>query len=91
MKTYRKKPLTVEAYQWTSLCEGDTIVQQYQTSEDTVCEFCGHVKKIHGWVNNQMVCPGDFIIAGENGNHTPCKPDVFLMNFESNIDYYNRF
>ena len=41
----------------------------------------------HGWVDTleggHIVCPKDWIITGVNGEHYPCKPDIFEMTYEA--------
>jgi hypothetical protein len=40
----------------------------------------------HGWIDTleggHIVCPGDYIITGVNGEHYPCKPDIFWRTYE---------
>jgi hypothetical protein len=40
----------------------------------------------HGWIDTpdggHVVCPGDWVITGVNGEHYPCKPDVFEATYE---------
>ena len=51
------------------------------------CEHCGRVMHDHGWIDTleggHIVCPGDWIITGVNGEHYPCKPDIFEKTYES--------
>ena len=50
------------------------------------CEKCGQIMHKHGWIDTleggHIVCPGDWIITGVNGEHYPCKPDIFEMAYE---------
>ena len=60
---YRKRPVEVEALQWT----GDNI--------SDICKFIG---KSVGEVLVEMVASKqDFIIKGVNGEFYPCKPNIF--------------
>lgn len=47
---------------------------------------CGHTWHDHGWIDTlegeHTVCPGDFIITGVQGEHYPCKPDIFAATYE---------
>ena len=74
---YRKKPVVVEAMQYT----GDNGAD--------VCLFVGYADRN---ANNQFVIstlegailasPGDFIIKGVQGEFYPCKPDIFEQTYE---------
>ena len=54
------------------------------------CRQCGHVYGIHGWIDmlegGHIVCPGDWIITGVEGEHYPCKPDIFDATYEVFIE-----
>ena len=83
MAKYRKKPVVVEAVQWFK--NGDHF-----RSPDVLgtkkCENCGKYMHVHGCVETlegwHIVCPGDWIITGVNGEHYPCKPDIFAATYE---------
>lgn len=30
-----------------------------------------------------IVCPGDWVITGVQGEHYPCKPDIFAATYEA--------
>jgi hypothetical protein len=55
-------------------------------SGDSLCEKCGKTMQAHGWVDTleggHIVCPGDFIIEGVQGEFYPCKPDIFEATYE---------
>lgn len=68
---YRKKPVVIEASQWFK--PGDhPAVQMYNGG--------------FGWIDTleggHVVTPGDWIITGVQGEHYPCKPDIFEMTYE---------
>ena len=78
IKRYKKKPVVVEAIQYTR-----------ETAEACV-RFCGKhfmcfvenkliIKTLEG---NHRVSFGDYIIKGVKGEIYPCKPDVFEMTYE---------
>lgn len=50
------------------------------------CEKCGHKMHDHGWIDTleggHVVCPGDYIITGVQGERYPCKPDIFEATYE---------
>ena len=65
------------------------IVRYYRHPKDDgerVCEKCGNTMHDHGWIDTleggHIVCPGDFIITGVQGEHYPCKPDIFSATYE---------
>ena len=51
------------------------------------CTECGFIFHQHGWIDTpeggHLVCPGDWIITGVNGDLYPCKPDIFEATYES--------
>lgn len=53
---------------------------------DVLHEKCGHSWHEHGWIDTleggHTVCPGDWIITGVQGEHYPCKPDIFEATYE---------
>lgn len=79
MKRYRKKPVTIEAVQWT----GNNISE--------ICKFTGrdvahllveeklYIQTLEG-VHHAAV--GDYIIKGVRGEFYPCKPDIFKETYE---------
>lgn len=68
--------------------EGD-IVRYFRTPEvsgESTCKHCGLAMHEHGWIDTleggHIVCPADWIITGVNGEHYPCKPDIFEKTYE---------
>ena len=68
--------------------EGD-IVRYYRTPSidgKQACKHCGKIMHEHGWIDTleggHIVCPGDWIITGVNGEFYPCKPDIFAKTYE---------
>lgn len=51
------------------------------------CKHCGDILHNHGWIETleggHIVCPGDWIIKGVNGEYYPCKPDVFKKTYDA--------
>jgi hypothetical protein len=87
---YRKKPVVIEASQWYR--HGDHAkVRPYPFLSECACMTCGHPyvqcgEETHGRIDTlegiMTVCPGDWIITGVNGEHYPCKPDIFAKTYE---------
>lgn len=60
------------------------VVRYYRNPDDQgerECEKCGRLMHWHGWIETleggHVVCPGDWIITGVQGERYPCKPDIF--------------
>jgi hypothetical protein len=80
---YRKKPVIVEAIQWTG------------TNPNEIIEFCNKEREVAGFtrVGGRLVIStlegrmnasiGDYIIRGVEGEFYPCKPDIFDETYES--------
>ncbi len=69
------------------------VVRYYRTPKmdgQTLCENshggCGNIMHVHGWIDTieggHVVCPGDWIITGIQGEMYPCKPDIFAATYE---------
>lgn len=78
---YRKKPVVIEAIQWT----GDNY--------EEVCKFVGtFLYKATGYNDvglmiqtldgTMFASQGDYIIRGVKGECYPCKPDIFKETYE---------
>lgn len=91
---YRKKPVVIDAYQWfkvSDYVEGKERVVDYYRHPSMdgqhACAHCGVIMHHHGYINTleggHIVCPGDWIITGVNGEHYPCKPDIFMKTYEA--------
>jgi len=50
------------------------------------CERCNEIMDSHGWIDTleggHVVCVGDWVITGIEGEYYPCKPDIFKMTYE---------
>ena len=90
MAKYRKKPLVIEAIQWFEVGDHTAVRHFNPAFRDSICEKCKTVKHAHGFVDTleggHIVCPGDWIITGVQGEHYPCKPDIFKATYESVSD-----
>jgi hypothetical protein len=87
---YRKKPIVIEAEQWipykTSEFLTQSKIQPIDSDEDWKCSGCGNRTSLHmncptleGW---HIVCPGDYIIKGIQGEFYPIKNDIFLKTYD---------
>jgi len=76
MATFRKKPVVVEAVQFWR--PGD-----HPAVEATDKSPTGYaIKTLENQETGQHVSPGDWIITGVEGEHYPCKPDIFAATYE---------
>ena len=68
---FRKKPVVIEATQWFKVGDHPNV-RQYNGN--------------FGWIDTleggHIVTPGDWIITGVQGEHYPCKPDIFEKTYE---------
>ena len=93
MAKYRKKPVVIEAIQWTG--KNDIELDSWLGSEKSIkIEIDDHlytagvgvpyidkitIKTLEGEMVASM---GDCIIKGINGEFYPCKPDIFEKTYE---------
>lgn len=69
------------------MSEGE-VVRYYRRPEINgleLCQQCANTLHEHGWIDTleggHVVCPGDFIITGVEGEHYPCKPRIFAKTY----------
>lgn len=82
---YRKKPVIIEAFQFTD-DEPETLVElqefmdrdvrvSYKNPENPVLK----IETLEGVMDASI---GDYIIKGVRGEFYPCKPDIFKATYE---------
>lgn len=96
MPKYRKKPVVVEAIQWTgsNLEEirnfvGNDLIENYIKHFDierTLIKQTLSGIAINTLEGTMIVNYGDYIIKGVNNEFYPCKPDIFKQIYEEIID-----
>ena len=81
IKKYRKKPVIIEAIQWTgkNLSEIDDFIGE-------TVENKGTTLVIHTLEGDMEASIGDYIIKGVNGEFYPCKPNIFAKTYEEVTD-----
>lgn len=91
---YRKKPVVVEAIQWTGLnleelkefvgesLTYDIIDDAWKLGKGRPYVFM-KIKTLEG---DMEVSEKDFIIKGVNGEFYPCKPDIFEKTYEEVLE-----
>jgi hypothetical protein len=89
MSKYRKKPIVIEAVQWTgeNLREVIDLVGLHPSAKDWPWEEYENVVRIDGLKIFTLEGPllatvGDYIIRGIQGETYPCKPDIFEQTYE---------
>lgn len=80
---YQKKPVIVEAVQYTGTNESareiERFVNDYSTLNYDEVANKYYVKTLEGQL---YVDIGDYIIKGIKGEFYPCKPDIFKETYE---------
>lgn len=76
---YRKKPVVVEAVQWTgnNYIEIDNFITVKHETNPSL-----RVVKIPTLEGVMEATPNDYIIKGVQGEFYPCKPDIFEATYE---------
>lgn len=94
MSQFRKKPVVVDAVQWTgdNLLEVITFTDGKPDLSTTVAaEKWEYYKyfvqqqgfKIHTLEGKMSASIGDWIIKGVQGEFYPCKPEIFAATYEA--------
>lgn len=86
MAKYRKKPIEVEAMQFTGHNCYDIL--RFTNRGDLLLAGLNELKQtdhpiIETLEGNMEAKPGDWIIRGVKGEFYPCKPDIFNATYEA--------
>ena len=78
MARYRKKPVLIEARQYT----------RNGLEAELVADWCNGHQVDDGLIvptleGDHLACYGDMIIKGVKGEFYPCKPDIFEATYEA--------
>ena len=82
MPTYRKKPVEIEAVQWTEELSMQALIDFTNglvRLNDVDCDFKVYDRLHDTWVSFQY---GDWIIKGVQGEFYPCRDDVFQQTYD---------
>jgi len=92
MKTYRKKPVVIEACQWDGSIESAQEICDWANpfghpmDEPTVSYmvYDGEATDFLIWTleGDMTVSPMDWVIKGVSNEFYPCKPDIFEKTYE---------
>ena len=77
---YRKKPVTIEAMQWTGTEVCKVELWRFAKGKWFIDENDNLI--IRTLEGNLKANVGDYIIKGVKGEIYPCKPDVFERTYE---------
>lgn len=81
---YRKKPVVIEAVQFTDTEE--SILKLSELGLDPVridyADTDSPILKIETLEGLMIAAKGDYIIKGVKGEFYPCKPDIFAETYE---------
>lgn len=76
---FRKKPVVIDAVKWTG--ENKNEIFHFVGRDACWGDVTGMViKTLEG---EHKASEGDWIIRGVNGEHYPCKPDIFDKTYEA--------
>ncbi len=75
---FRKKPVEIEAVQWT----GENRDEIKAFIDEAAFGFAFGELSIHTLEGSMKASPGDWIIRGVQGEHYPCKPDIFEATYD---------
>ena len=76
---YRKKPVVIEAIQFTGKNFGEIYGFTDGLAEKYFDEYACVIPTLEG---NHIASEGDYIIRGVKGEYYPCKPDIFAETYE---------
>lgn len=84
MSKYRKKPVVVEAVQWT----GENFDELQAFMKDGVGDFIMIEQRldIYTLEGSYFAQVGDYIIKDEKGEFYSCKPNIFRKTYEEVTD-----
>lgn len=79
-RRYRKKPVVIEAMQFTG--DNFTAIIAFVNEKVETAENRGDTLTIHTLEGDMVASKGDYIIKGVQGEFYPCKPDIFEQTYE---------
>lgn len=77
MMRYRKKPVVVEAMEWTG--ENREEIEGFLNGSYMFWDGILYIVTLEGDMQANV---GDIIIKGVQGEFYPCKPDIFALTYE---------
>ncbi len=89
IQKYKKKPVEIEAIQWTG--ENTKEIFLFGLKQEFTEETIDEIKLPSGELyimtleGTMIASKGDYIIKGIKGEFYPCKPDIFLATYDKVI------
>lgn len=85
MPLFRKKPVVIEAYEWTGKNSNEILSwsTRFRLDDPIFLSLNGkslYINTLEGRMTAQI---GDYIIKGVQDEFYPCKPDIFEATYES--------
>jgi hypothetical protein len=80
MAKYRKKPIVIEAIQWSGKAEDLDAMRAFADVAEGLFSNDLYIETEEGKMRASL---GDWIIKGVNGEFYPCKPDIFDKTYEA--------
>lgn len=81
MSKYRKKPVVIDAIQWTGTTESSHEIVKFASPKAT-WHFNHNHMSIETLEGIMAVSVNDYVIKGVKGEFYPCKPDIFEATYE---------
>ena len=78
---YKKKPIVIEAMQYT----GKNYKEIKEFCSRDVYKAADNMLEIVTLEGNHFATSGDYIIKGVQGEHYPCKPDIFKATYTTEL------
>lgn len=87
MPKFRKKPVVIEAVQYTGAPLSEQTAAAFAERNLKMRIVDGVVALVIPTLEGDMLAmPGDWIIRGVKGEIYPCKPDIFAATYEQVYD-----
>ena len=86
MPKFRKKPVVIEAVQFTGENRREVLKFAMPKLSKTALDGAETMRLpvvISTLEGDMTASPGDWIIKGVNGEFYPCKPDIFAKTYEA--------
>jgi hypothetical protein len=88
MNKYRKKPVVIEAIQFTGSESSIIDIMALSNSRHIDTDCGGKELRIHTLEGVMTASLGDYIIKGVKGEVYPCKEDIFKVTYDE-VEYAN--
>lgn len=83
MAKYTKKPVIIDAEQWKGTQESFNKILEMGLVKWKAGQAGTDTFVIETLEGDHLAKSGDYIIKGVKGEFYPCKPDIFIMTYES--------